>query len=862
MGKYFSLLPVLSASSADSTGADSGSTYLIYGRDFTGTVAQEGAIGNDTLTGTSAAENIVGGRGNDTLDGAAGIDALQGGAGDDTLYYDSIDRRIDGGNGEDSLRVTNGGASFDGSEHRVRNIETIDLRGGVSSTLLLDTLDVLDVGSASHALRILGDSNDLLNLAGTWSVGTGADTGFTRYEAGALQVDVSSSIALFNGGVMALSALDGGNGFRLDVTGTSKLSYRVGNSVSGGADLNGDGFDDIVIGAQRASYGASRSGSGYVVFGTVSNQIANFDLASLNGSNGFRLDGAVIEDRAGYSVSMLGDVDGDGFADLLLGAPYAGSGDAGASYLVFGTAQSTSSTLALNTLNGTTGVQLTGFADTDSNGRDVSGLGDFNGDGFDDLAVVSLYADHIGTDDVGKAYVVLGNHDEFPAKLGLGVLDSASGFALEGAAARQVQIAGRAGDINGDGLDDLILGGPNATAGTGISFVVFGTTETPVSNVDLGTLNGTNGFRVLGLAAGDHSGVSVAGAGDFNGDGFEDFIIGANDADPHGANSGASYLVFGKATFSADFNLATLNGDNGFRIDGVAAGDSSGKSVAAAGDVNGDGFFDLLIGAPNADVNRSNSGATYILFGAAGGFASSLALSALDGHQGLRFDGRLLGGNLTDLSGTDVSTAGDVDGDGYDDILIGAQGNSGTTGSAYLVYGRDFLGTVDQQGSASNDTLTGSSADEQIIGARGNDILDGVSGADVLLGAAGDDVLVWHEGLRHADGGSGTDTLRIDGSGVILDFSLLANHTVAGIERIDLTGSGDNTLTLDFRDVLKVSDHHTLRIDGNAGDSVTSSGQGWAAGAVVEVDGQQYQSYSHFGGTLLVDSDITQTSIS
>ena len=119
---------LLSASSADSTGADSGSTYLIYGRDFTGTVAQEGAIGNDTLTGTSAAENIVGGRGNDTLDGAAGIDALQGGAGDDTLYYDSIDRRIDGGNGEDSLRVTNGGASFDGSEHRVRNIETIDLR--------------------------------------------------------------------------------------------------------------------------------------------------------------------------------------------------------------------------------------------------------------------------------------------------------------------------------------------------------------------------------------------------------------------------------------------------------------------------------------------------------------------------------------------------------------------------------------------------------------------------------------------------------------------------------------------------------------------------------------------------------------
>ena len=85
---------------------------------------------------------------------------------------------------------------------------------------------------------------------------------------------------------------------------------------------------------------------------------------------------------------------------------------------------------------------------------------------------------------------------------------------------------------------------------------------------------------------------------------------------------------------------------------------------------------------------------------------------------------------------------------------------------------------------------------------------------------------------------------------------------MSGIDRIDLTGSGDNTLNLDFRDVLAISDHHTLRIDGNAGDSVTSSGQGWAEGSIVAVDGQQYQSYTHFGGTLLIDSDITQNGIS
>jgi len=124
-------------------------------------------------------------------------------------------------------------------------------------------------------------------------------------------------------------------------------------------------------------------------------------------------------------------------------------------------------------------------------------------------------------------------------------------------------------------------------------------------------------------------------------------------------------------------------------------------------------------------------------------------------------------------------------------------------------------------------------------------------------------VLVWHEGLRHGDGGSGTDTLHIDGAGVTLDFTLLAPHTVTGVERIDLTGSGANTLNLDFRDVLALSDTQSLRIDGDAGDTVTSTGQGWTEDLAGEnIGGQHYRSYSHLGGTLLIDSDITQTGIS
>ncbi|MCC6707188.1 MAG: FG-GAP repeat protein [Gammaproteobacteria bacterium] len=207
-----------------------------------------------------------------------------------------------------------------------------------------------------------------------------------------------------------------------------------------------------------------------------------------------------------------------------------------------------------------------------------------------------------------------------------------------------------------------------------------------------------------------------------------------------------------------------------------------------------------------------------------------------------------------------MSAAGDVNGDGYADILIGAPGNQ-TNGSAYVFFGRDFGGTVDQQGDSGNDTLSGSDKDEQLIGGLGNDTLDGVAGADVLIGGAGDDVLVWHSGLRHADGGSGADTLRVDGANITLDFTILANHTVTGVERIDLSGSGNNSLNLDFRDVLALGDTQTLRIDGNAGDTVTSAGQGWShdLGGPLTVGNQQYEKYTHLGGTLLVDSDITQT---
>ncbi|MEG4416058.1 hypothetical protein Q5692_35375, partial [Microcoleus sp. C2C3] len=214
----------------------------------------------------------------------------------------------------------------------------------------------------------------------------------------------------------------------------------------------------------------------------------------------------------------------------------------------------------------------------------------------------------------------------FAAGLDLSALNGSNGFAINGIAAYDQSgwSVSSAGDVNGDGFDDLMIGAfgadPNGINRAGQSYVVFGSNSGFAAGLDLSALNGSNGFAINGIAAYDFSGRSVSSAGDVNGDGFDDLIIGAFGADPNGIyNAGQSYVVFGSNSgFDASFNLSALNGSNGFAINGIAAGDFSGYSVSSAGDVNGDGFDDLMIGARSADGNGiTNAGQSYVLFGQA-----------------------------------------------------------------------------------------------------------------------------------------------------------------------------------------------------------------------------------------------------
>jgi hypothetical protein len=404
-----------------------------------------------------------------------------------------------------------------------------------------------------------------------------------------------------------------------DVTmeGEAALHY-FAISVSGAGDVNGDGYADVIVGAYGSTVYAGRA---YIFFGG----------AAMDNIVDKVMDGEVTNNYFGYSVAAAGDVNGDGYSDVIVGA-YGNTSSTGRAYIYYGGAN----------MNTTADITMSGQAAFDQFGVSVSTAGDVNGDGYGDV-IVGAFGN---SSNAGRAYIYYGG----------ATMNNIADLTMSGEGANQYfgVSTSTAGDVNGDGYDDVIIGAYSYGSSVGRAYLYYGGA----------VMNNTVDVTMTGEASGGWFGVSVSTAGDLNGDGYSDVVVGAFG---YANNSGRAYVYFGglRMDNTAD---KTLTGETVSNF---------GYSVASAGDVNGDGYSDLLVGGKGFN---SGTGRVYL-------YQNSMTGSDVPDE---RFTGEGPGNSF----GISVAFAGDVNGDGYSDIIVGAYTYSDSVGRAYIYYGGPTMDNI------------------------------------------------------------------------------------------------------------------------------------------------------------------------
>jgi hypothetical protein len=431
-----------------------------------------------------------------------------------------------------------------------------------------------------------------------------------------------------------LGALDRTDGFTVVGAATDD---GLGASVAAAGDINDDGVDDLIIGAPGHDAGGNAdAGQAYVIFGGGSGFASQLNVSTLDGTNGFAISGINVRDGLGTSVSSAGDLNDDGIADVIVGAPFVSRARPGSdpplidrfgeAYVVFGSDSAFDANIDPAALTGVNGFRIETNQVGDVLGADVSRVGDFNGDLIDDVVVGAPQTERGGSE-LGAAYVVFGK-TTFSSAFDVGSLDGTNGVAVTGVRAGHAlgSSVGDAGDFNADGRGDLILGevsSPNNESAN--SYVVFGSSNAFSATFGLGSIDGSNGLVIEAPVADHPSDMEVSGAKDVNGDGIDDVVIGLPETQVDATVvPGGAYVVYGNdGDIASPLNLATLDGTNGFLIEGMNPLEQAGESVAVAGDVNGDGFADVILGAPFATVGTEIvAGQSYVVFGKGSTFGS------------------------------------------------------------------------------------------------------------------------------------------------------------------------------------------------------------------------------------------------
>lgn len=402
-------------------------------------------------------------------------------------------------------------------------------------------------------------------------------------------------------------------------------------------DVNGDGYDDMYVGAPYNDDGGQDMGTSYLIKGSASPRSGALSSA-VQFMNTYAAGGLY----SGHVLAAAGDVDSDGYDDMLMG------GDGQYSFLIRGSANPTSGYT-------TAAIRWTAPTNSDEAGDALAGGGDVNGDGYPDV-LVGAWSGDTASSNAGSVYIILGSSS--PAS---GTLTGNVVYSGENQNDYLGYSVANAKDVDADGMDDMLLGAignDDGASSGGAAYLMFGGSSLASSTV-------AGQVQYWGTTYRDES-AYVAGPGDVNGDGYADMLIGGPGVDAGATDGGAIYLIYGSASPSSH-SLATYDG----RILGDSTNLGIGDSVAGAGDVNADGLADVLFGG-----NYSTTGAGYLVLGKA--TLGTVYASAADA--------RYTGEQASDVAGAYVGGGGDVDADGYDDLLVGAPGNDDAGSSAGTVY--------------------------------------------------------------------------------------------------------------------------------------------------------------------------------
>ncbi|SDH39378.1 FG-GAP repeat-containing protein [Dyadobacter soli] len=417
----------------------------------------------------------------------------------------------------------------------------------------------------------------------------------------------------------------------------------LGYSISGAGDIDGDGYDDMIVGAPHYDNGQSEEGVAFVFKGTP-------DGISKNASDTLEADQA--DASFGTSVSAAGDINGDGFGDIIVGAMHYDSGEneEGAAFVYFGSPAGLNP-VPIHLESNKTGAWF---------GCAAAHAGDLNDDGFSEIVIGAMNYSN-GQSEEGAVYVFPGSPNG-PNIAGLRIIES------DLVDARLGNAVSAAGDLNGDGRDDIVAGAYSVgDFDAGAIFIGYG----KANSLDSLTME-----CIKGIQDQAHFGWDVSGAGDVNGDGFHDLVVGEHGYDN---GDGAAHIYYGSPAGITQANVTHLYAHE----TGMAA--AMGESVAGAGDLDGDGYSDVVVGEPwFIDENTS--------------IATGLVLIYYGSPTGINPSPQRIKGNPNDaydFFGWAVAAAGDVNADGYSDMIVGSPNFSfgqSDADAAFVYYGNNGNG--------------------------------------------------------------------------------------------------------------------------------------------------------------------------